>query len=52
MFGNIEGLIETVINDSSRSAQLNEVKREAWMYPGEAGKRIADYMIQKVNERQ
>jgi len=47
MFGNIKDFIGDVVNDGSRAALLAEVKNEAWMYPGEAGKRIADFMIQK-----
>ena len=47
MFGNIKDVINSVVNDSSRSALLSDVKNEAWMYPGEAGKRIADFMMQK-----
>ena len=48
MFGNIKSLVESVVNDRSRSSLLAEVKNEAWMYPGEAGKRIVDYMISKA----
>jgi len=47
MFGSIKDFINSVINDGSRSALLAEVKNEAWMYPGEAGKKIADFMLQK-----
>ena len=47
MFTGIEDIVSSVTNDSSRSALLAEVKNEAWMYPGEAGKRIADFMLQK-----
>ena len=49
MFTNIKDFINGAINDGSRAALLDEIKREAWMYPGEAGRRIADYMVQKVN---
>lgn len=50
MFGGIKDLISDVANDKSRYALLDEVKKEAWMYQGEAGKRIADYMIGKTAE--
>ena len=48
MFGTISDVINDVINDKSRHALLDEVRSEAWMYPGEAGKRIADYMMEKT----
>ena len=48
MFSSIKNVITDVANDKSRLAMLTEVKNEAWMYPGEAGKRIADYMTEKV----
>jgi len=48
MFGDIKGIIDGAVKDNSRAAQLTEVKNEAWMYPGEAGKRIADFMVQTV----
>ena len=51
VFSSLEGFIANIINDSSRSALLADIKKEAWMYPGESGKRIADYMIQKVNNK-
>ena len=48
MFGNIKGIIDNAANDSSRYLLLEEIRNEAWMYPGEAGKRIADFMVQKT----
>jgi hypothetical protein len=51
MFGNIKEIIGGVINDNSRLAVLEQVKKEAWMFPGEAGKRIADFMIGKIKEK-
>ena len=48
MFSDIKNFISNVVKDSSRSALLEEVKNQAWMYPGEAGKRIADFIVEKT----
>ncbi|MCR5401003.1 MAG: CDP-glycerol glycerophosphotransferase family protein, partial [Treponema sp.] len=44
--------IKSVIENASDSAELKEerkkAKEQAWMYEGEAGKRICDYMIEKL----
>jgi hypothetical protein len=44
--------IDTVIKNISGSAELQQARRkakaEAWQYPGEAGRRITDFMIEKV----
>jgi CDP-glycerol glycerophosphotransferase (TagB/SpsB family) len=44
--------IDEVIKNVSGSAELHQARHkaraEAWQYPGEAGKRIADFMIKTV----
>jgi CDP-glycerol glycerophosphotransferase (TagB/SpsB family) len=48
--------IGTVIKNASDSAELQSARRRAkeaaWQYPGEAGKRIADFMIAAVKPNQ
>lgn len=44
-FGRIKQVIESVRDNPQLAAARQEAKDTAWMYPGEAGKRIADYMI-------
>lgn len=44
-FGRIKQVIEAVRDNPQLAAARQEAKDTAWMYPGEAGKRIADYMI-------
>ena len=47
-FENIKEVIQNM-SDSSELAQARAAaKAQAWMYEGEAGKRIADFMISKV----
>ena len=47
-FENIKEVIQNM-SDSSELAQARaQAKAQAWMYEGQAGKRIADFMISKV----
>jgi hypothetical protein len=45
--------IENVIKNASDSEVLKEARKKArecaWQFPGEAGKRIADFMVETVN---
>ena len=47
-------VIGTVLKNASDSAELKEERRkakeEAWMFRGEAGERVADFMITKEEE--
>ncbi|GHT83676.1 CDP-glycerol glycerophosphotransferase [Spirochaetia bacterium] len=48
--------IEEVVNSIADNAELRDArhtaKAEAWMYQGEAGKRVADFMIETVSTLQ
>lgn len=46
-FGNIVEIIGKANEDTAISSEREKVKREAWMYQGEAAKRTVDFMIQK-----
>ncbi|MDR2445261.1 MAG: CDP-glycerol glycerophosphotransferase family protein, partial [Spirochaetaceae bacterium] len=46
--------IESAVKNASTSEDLRSARRqareEAWQYPGESGRRIADFMVQTLNE--
>jgi len=48
-FSNIINLINNAKNSNLLAAARKKACNEAWFYPGEAGKRIYDFMISTVN---
>lgn len=49
-FDNIKEVIQNASDSPELAAQRKIAKETAWMHIGEAGKRIADYMIQKTED--
>ena len=49
-FDTIGEVIKTALKSESLKEARKKAREEAWQFPGEAGKRIADYMIKTVNE--
>ena len=49
-FDNIKEVIQNASDSPELAAQRKIAKETAWMHIGEAGKRIADYMIQKTGD--
>ena len=47
-FQNIKEVIQSMSDSKELEAARHAAKAEAWMHVGEAGKRIADYMIETV----
>ena len=47
-FTDIKNVIQAASDSPALAEGREEAKRQAWMYIGESGKRVADYMIQKV----
>lgn len=47
-FENIKQVIQTMSDSKELEKARHEAKATAWMHEGEAGKRIADYMIQTL----
>ncbi|MBR4600559.1 MAG: CDP-glycerol glycerophosphotransferase family protein [Treponema sp.] len=47
-FANIKELIQSMSDSKELEKARHEAKATAWMHEGEAGKRIADYMIQTL----
>ena len=47
-FDNIKEVIQNMSDSSELAAARADAKAQAWMYEGQAGKRIADFMIEKV----
>lgn len=47
-FENIKEVIQTMSDSKELEKARHEAKATAWMHEGEAGKRIADYMIQTL----
>ena len=47
-FENIKDVIQSMSDSKELEAARHEAKATAWQHEGEAGKRIADYMIQTV----
>jgi CDP-glycerol glycerophosphotransferase (TagB/SpsB family) len=45
MFADIKNVIQSVYDDKKLQTARRQAKNEAWMYQGEAGKRVADFMI-------
>ena len=48
-FGNIKEVIQNMSDNSELAQARAKAKEEAWMYEGESGKRIADFMIETSN---
>ncbi|MBP5588381.1 MAG: CDP-glycerol glycerophosphotransferase family protein [Treponema sp.] len=48
-FSNMRHVIEKAMNDSSLMEGRDEVRKQAWMYPGESSGRIVDYLFEKNN---
>jgi hypothetical protein len=49
MFEKIDDIIHNASDNPELKAARNRAKAEAWQYQGEAGRRIAQYMIETVN---
>jgi CDP-glycerol glycerophosphotransferase (TagB/SpsB family) len=45
LFDDLTGLVSKASADTVLNSAIQEIKAEAWHYQGEAGKRIADFMI-------
>ena len=52
LFDDLPGFISKISADKSLELAIGEVKAEAWFYQGEAGKRVADFMINTVEHRE
>ena len=50
-FGQIAEAIRSAKDSPELAAARKEAKRTAWMYIGEAGKNIADFMIKTVGDQ-
>lgn len=50
-FENIKEVIQSMSDSKELEKARHEAKATAWMHEGEAGKRIADYMIQTVESQ-
>ena len=46
----IRSLIDGCLSDSSYKQGRDKARKEGWAYPGEASKRVANYLIEKRNE--
>ncbi|GHU48238.1 CDP-glycerol glycerophosphotransferase [Spirochaetia bacterium] len=51
MFPQIETVISSIADNPELKAARHAAKAEAWMYQGEAGKRIADFMVDDRYEK-
>jgi hypothetical protein len=50
MFEHIGDVLRAAKDNPALQAAREKAKNEAWMYRGEAGKRIADFMVSVVDE--
>ena len=48
-FGNIKEVIQNMSDSAELAEARAQAKAEAWMYQGEAGKRIVDFMVKRVD---
>lgn len=48
-FDVIKDTIQSLACDQILAADRALARAEAWMYPGEAGKRVADYMVKSAD---
>jgi hypothetical protein len=48
-FANIRDVIKSASDSPELAAQRTEAKNTAWMHQGEAGKRVVDFMVNKVD---
>ena len=44
----MKSVIENALSDKSLKQGREEVRNQAWMYKGESAKRVADYLISKL----
>jgi hypothetical protein len=44
-FVRIEELLDGIIGKAGKKETIDKLKNEAYMYPGEAGKRVADALL-------
>ncbi len=49
-FENIKNVIQAVSDSETLKEERHKAKEQAWMYEGNAGKNIADFMISKVEK--
>lgn len=49
-FDNIKNVIQAVSDSETLKEERHKAKEQAWMYEGNAGKNIADFMISKVEK--
>lgn len=49
-FMNLKTLIDSTLYSSELSQERENVRKEVWKYPGESGKRVADFLIKKHQE--
>jgi hypothetical protein len=49
-FENIGTVLEGMLHGTERGGIIKKLKEEAWMYPGEAGKRAADFLTEIMGE--
>jgi len=50
MLNDLPGIVSKAYSDKTLESAIRDVKAEAWHYQGEAGKRVADFMIETVNQ--
>ena len=48
MFANLADIIKNVSAEKYFESEIERIKTEAWNYQGEAGKRVADFMLETV----
>jgi hypothetical protein len=51
MFNKIGEVIQNISDNTELQNARRKAKEEGWMHQGEAGKQIADFMIQTVNAK-
>ena len=50
-FSDIQNITKSMADSKELEDARHAAKAQAWMYEGESGKRVADYMIQTVEKR-
>lgn len=50
-FNDIKSIIDDLLNNPKTRESREQIIKEAWCYPGEAGKRIADYMLENSSQK-
>lgn len=51
-FASIKDIIQSASDSPELSAERKKARMQAWMFEGESGKRVADYMISKVDKNE